>query len=179
MTGIALPSVPYIYQTRPASRFPNQQHPSTTSTTSSIRSFVENPALNLHHHQRVTTTRWWFLQLPSTLHHHQRVLATRWWSPRPPSGFCPPPPPTSPRDSLVARYNHGHTTIFDVSAPTSIASTSYQHRDVFTTTPTLRLEEIAIKLVTESAMSHVHAEIRRVTELARRRSSLCMASLVV
>jgi len=34
--------------------------------------------------------------------------------------------------STMPRYNHGHTIIFDASAPTSIASTStYQH--VFTT----------------------------------------------
>jgi hypothetical protein len=35
---------------------------------------------------------------------------------------------------------------------------------VFTTTLTLRLEEIAIKLVTESAMSHVHAEMERLVQ---------------
>src|SRR5271155_4401774 len=38
------------------------------------------PPLDNHHHQRVTTTRWWFPQLPCALHHHQRVLATRWWA---------------------------------------------------------------------------------------------------
>ena len=43
---------------------------------------------------------------------------------------------TAANTSTTPRYNHGHTTIFDASAPTSIASTStYQRGSSLTIVP--------------------------------------------